>query len=70
METSQLSRFIVFGSFVTAKPSPNDVDIFLLGEDSFDSAQLRGATRLYSIMRLRSASWRQRVLAPPVGFAS
>jgi len=24
-----VSRFIVFGSFVTAKPDPNDVDIFL-----------------------------------------
>lgn len=25
--TRHLSRFIIFGSFVTAKPSPNDVDI-------------------------------------------
>lgn len=26
--TGQVARFIVYGSFVTAKPSPNDVDIF------------------------------------------
>ena len=40
--TSQLARFIVFGSFVTDKPEPNDVDIFMLMEDTFDSAQLSG----------------------------
>ena len=26
--TGRLARFIIFGSFVTAKPEPNDVDIF------------------------------------------
>jgi hypothetical protein len=41
--TGHLSRFIVFGSFVTSKPEPNDVDIFLLMEDSFDVSQLTGA---------------------------
>ena len=40
--TGHLARFIVFGSFVTDKPDPNDVDIFLLMEDSFDAAQLVG----------------------------
>ncbi len=28
--TGRLSRFVVFGSFVTAKPEPNDVDVFML----------------------------------------
>ncbi len=28
--TRQLARFVVFGSFVTAKPEPNDVDVFML----------------------------------------
>lgn len=28
--TGHLARFIIFGSFVTAKAEPNDVDIFLL----------------------------------------
>jgi hypothetical protein len=40
--TGQVARFIVFGSFVTAKVDPRDVDIFLLMEDTFDSNQVRG----------------------------
>ena len=40
--TGRVARFIVFGSFVTAKPDPGDVDIFMLMEDSFDSNQVRG----------------------------
>jgi hypothetical protein len=35
--TGHLARFIIFGSFVTLKPEPNDVDIFLLMDDSFDA---------------------------------
>jgi len=30
--TGQVARFVIFGSFVTAKPAPNDVDIFMLME--------------------------------------
>jgi hypothetical protein len=37
-----LARFVVYGSFVTDKPEPDDVDIFLLMEDSFDAGQLTG----------------------------
>ena len=44
--TGQVARFIVFGSFVTSKPSPGDVDIFLLIEDSFDVAQVHGDVAL------------------------
>ena len=44
--TGHLARCIVFGSFVTAKPVPNDVDVFLLMEDTFDVAQLTGEARL------------------------
>jgi hypothetical protein len=40
--TGQLYRFVVFGSFVTAKPEPNDVDIFMLMEDTFDSSKATG----------------------------
>ena len=40
--TGQLARFIVFGSFITAKAAPNDVDIFMLMEDTFDVDQLFG----------------------------
>ncbi len=40
--TEQLARFVVFGSFITAKPDPNDVDIFMLMKDSFDSKEVTG----------------------------
>ena len=40
--TGHLARFIVYGSFVTAKPNPNDVDVFLLMEDSFEPANVKG----------------------------
>jgi hypothetical protein len=40
--TGQLARFIIFGSFVTAKREPKDVDIFLPMEDSFDAHQATG----------------------------
>jgi hypothetical protein len=44
--TGHLARCVVFGSFVTAKSFPNDVDIFLLMEDTFDMSQLTGEARL------------------------
>ncbi|MBK7974374.1 MAG: hypothetical protein IPK07_14195 [Deltaproteobacteria bacterium] len=44
--TGHLSRFIVLGSFVTAKPEPNDVDIFLLMDDSFELSAVAGEGRL------------------------
>ena len=40
--TGKVVRFIVFGSFVTAKPMPGDVDIFLVMEDSFDVDEAHG----------------------------
>src|SRR2546421_549966 len=33
--TSKLQQFIIFGSYVTAKPNPNDVDIILIMQDDF-----------------------------------
>jgi hypothetical protein len=33
--TGKLVRFIIFGSYVTAKPDPNDVDIILVMRDDF-----------------------------------
>jgi hypothetical protein len=42
VSTGQLARFVVFGSFVTAKADPEDVDIILLMEDSFDLASVAG----------------------------
>jgi len=39
-DTGHLARFVIFGSFVTAKLAPNNVDIFLLMEDSFALQQV------------------------------
>jgi Family of unknown function (DUF6932) len=44
--TGHLARFIVFGSFVTDKAQPNDVDVFLVMDDSFDAETLHGETAL------------------------
>jgi hypothetical protein len=44
--TGHLARFVVFGSFVTAKEEPNDVDIILLMEETFDLATVTGAATL------------------------
>ena len=36
MSTGHVSRFVVFGSFVTDKEEPNDVDIVLVMNETFD----------------------------------
>jgi hypothetical protein len=46
IRTGHLVRFIIFGSFVTAKPDPGDIDIFLLMEDSFNAGLLSGEAAL------------------------
>lgn len=33
--TGHLRRFVIFGSYVTAKPDPNDVDVVLVLDDTF-----------------------------------
>jgi hypothetical protein len=44
--TGRLARFVVFGSFVTAKAEPNDVDVVLLMEDDFDLGPVSGEAAL------------------------
>ncbi len=44
--TGQLVRFVVFGSFVTSKAEPQDVDVFLVMADAFDASGLTGDARL------------------------
>ena len=44
--TGHLARFIIFGSFITTKPDPGDVDIFLLMENTFDVSQVSGEAAL------------------------
>jgi hypothetical protein len=46
LDTRHLARFVVFGSFITAKPEPNDVDVFLVMEDTFDAGKLNGEATL------------------------
>lgn len=33
--TGSLQRFVIFGSYVTAKANPNDVDVILIMDDTF-----------------------------------
>jgi uncharacterized protein DUF6932 len=44
--TGHLARFVVFGSFLTNKAEPQDVDLFLVMADAFDASQLTGDARL------------------------
>ena len=44
--TGHVKRFIVFGSFVTGKREPNDVDVFLVMNDAFDLNQVTREARL------------------------
>jgi hypothetical protein len=37
---------IVFGSFVTTKPEPNDVDVFLVFDETFDASMSDAETLL------------------------
>src|SRR5262245_56199303 len=40
--TGCLARFVVFGSFVTSRPAPRDLDIVLLMDESFDLGAVTG----------------------------
>ena len=44
--TGHLARCIVFGSFVTNKHEPNDVDLLLIMDDRFDLSDVSGEARL------------------------
>src|SRR5207247_1379216 len=44
--SGHLARFVVFGSFITDKAEPNDVDIFMVLDDAFDSVKLVGEAAL------------------------
>lgn len=43
--TGKLARLIVFGSYVTAKPAPRDIDIILIMRDDFDMQACDAPTR-------------------------
>ena len=46
VQTGYLARFVVFGSFITEKYEPNDVDVFMIMDDNFDMGSLVGEARL------------------------
>ena len=52
--TGQLERFIIFGSYVTAKADPNDVDVFLVMAEAFNVDEMSGDTRVIILARARA----------------
>jgi hypothetical protein len=44
--TGHLARFVLFGSFVTDKPDPNDIDIFMIMDDAFHVGELERETKI------------------------
>lgn len=44
--TGKLDRFIIYGSYITAKMNPNDVDIFLVMTEEFEVEELAGKARV------------------------
>lgn len=44
--TGYLARLFVYGSFVTDKPEPNDVDVFLVMAEEFEESGCVGDVRL------------------------
>jgi hypothetical protein len=43
--TGQLRRIFVWGSFVTAKPAPGDLDILLIMDENFEVDRVAGPAR-------------------------
>ena len=43
--TGKLDRVIIFGSYITTKPDPNDVDVILVMHDDFEVHACDAATR-------------------------
>jgi len=44
--TGHVARFVVFGSFITDKPEPNDIDVFLVMDDTFNADEMQGESAL------------------------
>jgi predicted nucleotidyltransferase len=67
-----LFRVILWGSFVTSKESPNDLDVLLIMDEAFDSEQVLGDTKLlfdYTQARIRFTAdvfWTKATIDPTV----
>jgi hypothetical protein len=46
LATGQLERFIIYGSYVTAKENPRDVDVFLVMKEDFTTTILNDEAKL------------------------
>lgn len=46
VSTGHLARIVILGSFITSKSEPNDVDLVLLMDDTFDLASVEGEAAL------------------------
>ncbi|MDZ7359775.1 MAG: nucleotidyltransferase domain-containing protein [candidate division KSB1 bacterium] len=44
--TGKVAHFVIFGSFVTSKFAPNDIDIFMIMENDFDAGTLSGEAKI------------------------
>src|SRR5713226_4992255 len=44
--TGKLQRFVIFGSYITAKPEPHDVDVVLVMKDDFSMPACDEQTRV------------------------
>ncbi len=44
--TGKLDRFVIFGSYITARPKPRDVDVVLVMKDDFSMAACDEETRV------------------------
>lgn len=46
IQAGEVSRFIIFGSFVTNKLNPQDIDIFIVMDDTFEVREVKGEASL------------------------
>lgn len=46
LATGQLERFIIYGSYITAKSNPRDVDVFLVMKEDFEPDMVHDEARL------------------------
>ena len=46
LSTGKLARFVIYGSYITDKSAPNDVDIILVMQDDFDPADYDDPTAI------------------------
>ena len=45
-DTCKLQRLIIFGSYITVKPEPNDIDVVLIFDDDFDMTACDEETKM------------------------